>query len=202
MKLNKLLVISFLFGTSLVNANEEVPVRQISSSSVEDKIEDLQMRVQEINGELELLNHRIQKLEQSTQVLIKTRQTGAADLEEQLYFEALNALPGHFAQCETKLREYLKHYPNGRYLANVHYCLAELNRLQNNWNVAEEHFQIVINRFNHFNKKDEATFKIALVYHAQGRKELALKTLRDLINPNTDLFLVKLAKQQLQQWEI
>ncbi len=204
MKLNRLFIIICLFGvsTSLVFA-KDVQVKHFSlNDSLEEKVEDLQIKVQELNGELEVANYRIQKLEKLNQNLLsKVANEKLIDAEQKLYYEILDCLPMRLKECEFKLQEYLKHYPTGKYVANVYYCLGELNWLQNRLDKAEENFQIVINRFNSLVKAREAEFKIALVYHAQGRKDLAIKSLHKLLDKVPNSILVPLIKQRLKQWE-
>lgn len=201
MKLNSLFLIiicSFGVSTSLVFA-KEVPVKRFSSNnSLEERVEDLQVKVQELNGELEVANYRIQKLEKLSQKITNEK---LIDAEQKLYYEILDCLPMKLKECESKLQEYLKYYPTGKYVANAYYCLGELNLLQNRLDKAEENFQVVINRFSVLAKAREAEFKIALVYYAQGRKDLAIKSLHKLLDKVPDSILIPLIKQQLKQWE-
>ena len=119
--------------------------------------------------------------------------------EQQMYQTAIDLLPDKkYEASESKLREYLKMYPKGVYVANAHYWLGEINFLQKNFDAAEEEFKIVVEKYSKAKRVSDATLKLALVHQNQGRKaETVKEELKQLIKRYPGTSAAQLAKQQL-----
>lgn len=117
--------------------------------------------------------------------------------EQQMYQTAIDLLPDKKHESESKLREYLKQYPKGIYVANAHYWLGEINFLQKSFDAAEEEFKIVVDKYPTSKRVSDAALKLALVHHNQGREVQAKQELRQIIKKYPGTSAAQLAKQQL-----
>lgn len=119
--------------------------------------------------------------------------------EQQMYQTAIDLLPDKkYAASGNKLRDYLKNYPNGVYIANAHYWLGEINFLQKNYDAAEEEFKLVVDKYSKSKRVSDAMFKLALVHQNQGRDAQAKKELRQVTNKYPGTSAAQLAKSQLE----
>ena len=187
------------------------------------KIEELQQNIQTLNGQITLQAHQIEQLDKqlksfyqdinrridggeasetkgSAKALVDqplSKQTSNNALKEQeLYQAAIDLLPDKKLESETKLREYIKKYPRGMYKANAHYWLGEINFLQKNFDIAEEEFNTVINKYVTSKRAPDAMLKRAMVYQNQGREKKAQEEFKRLIKLHPKSSAAQLAKQQ------
>jgi len=134
----------------------------------------------------------------SSQQASNVTNTASAFLkEQQMYQTAIDLLPDKKHESENKLREYLKQYPKGIYVANAHYWLGEINYLQKNFDAAEEEFKIVVDKYSKSKKVADAALKLALVHQNQGREAEAKQELQKVIKRYPGTPAAQLAKQQL-----
>jgi len=243
----------------------EQQINNINSQNLTSKIEELQQRLQKINGQfedqahqIELLNTQIKSFYQDLNQRLETGKSMAVPApalsapptppsssttpsssaqhsssdalqngaivpattsnlteilpaaapvnpdsaflkEQQMYQTAIDLLPDKkYEASESKLREYLKMYPKGVYVANAHYWLGEINFLQKNFDAAEEEFKIVVEKYSKAKRVSDATLKLALVHQNQGRKaETVKEELKQLIKRYPGTSAAQLAKQQL-----
>ena len=117
--------------------------------------------------------------------------------EQQLYQKAIDFLPDKPRESATKLREYLKIYPQGSYVANAHYWLGEIKFLQKQFDAAEEEFNLVISKYPKSKRVSDAIFKRAIVYKSQGKSKKAIDEWNRLIKLFPKTSAAQLAKQQL-----
>jgi tol-pal system protein YbgF len=119
--------------------------------------------------------------------------------EQQMYQTAIDLLPSKKYEASVrKLREYLKLYPKGIYVANAHYWLGEINFLQKNYDAAEEEFNTVVKKYSESKRVSDAMFKLALVHQNQGRESLAKNELNQIVKRYPGTSAAQLAKLQLQ----
>jgi tol-pal system protein YbgF len=119
--------------------------------------------------------------------------------EQQMYQTAIDLLPDKkYEASGDKLRDYLKLYPKGVYVASAHYWLGEINFLQKNYDAAEEEFKIIIDKYPKSKRVSDAMFKLALVHQNQGRESQAKKELRQIIKRYPHTSASQLAKLQLE----
>ncbi|MBU0744450.1 MAG: tol-pal system protein YbgF [Gammaproteobacteria bacterium] len=117
--------------------------------------------------------------------------------EQQMYQAAIDLLPDKKHESVNELRDYLKKYPKGVYVANAHYWLGEINFLQKNYDAAEEEFKVVVDKYSKSKRVADAMLKLALVHQNQGRDEQAKKELNKVIKIYPKTSAAQLAKQQL-----
>ena len=119
--------------------------------------------------------------------------------EQQMYQTAIDLLPDKkYEASGNKLRDYLRLYPKGIYVANAHYWLGEINFLQKNYDAAEEEFKTVIDKYSKSKRASEAMFKLALVHQNQGRDAQAKQELKQVIKRYPGTSAAQLAKLQLE----
>ncbi len=119
--------------------------------------------------------------------------------EQQFYQAAIDLLPNKKLESETKLREYLKRYPQGIYRANAHYWLGEINFLQKNFDAAEEEFSTIITKYDKSKRVPDALLKRAIVYQNQGREKKAQEEFHKIIKLYPRSSAAQLAKQQVSK---
>lgn len=118
--------------------------------------------------------------------------------EQQMYQTAIDLLPDKkYEASESKLRDYLKAYPKGIYVANAHYWLGEINFLQKNFDAAEEEFKIVVDKHAKSKRAADAMLKLALVHQNQGREAQAKQELSQVVKRYPGTSAAQLAKKQL-----
>lgn len=117
--------------------------------------------------------------------------------EQQAYQTAIDLLPDKKHESENKLREYLKQYPHGAYVANAHYWLGEINFLQKSFDAAEEEFNLVVKKYAKSKRVADAMLKLALVHQNQGREVEAKHELQKVVKLYPGTPAARLAKQQL-----
>lgn len=118
--------------------------------------------------------------------------------EQQAYQTALDLLPDKkYEESGNKLRNYIKIYPKGVYVANAHYWLGEINLLQRNYDAAEEEFKMVVAKYSKSKRVPDAMFKLALVHQNQGRDSQSKNELRQIIKKYPGTSAAQLAKAQL-----
>lgn len=129
----------------------------------------------------------------------KPRTDKAFLAEQQMYQTAIDLLPDKkYEASGNKLRDYLKHYPKGAYVANAHYWLGEINFLQKNYDAAEEEFKIVTAKYPGSKRISDAMFKLALVHQNQGRDAQAKQELKQVMKRYPGTSAAQLAKLQLE----
>jgi tol-pal system protein YbgF len=118
--------------------------------------------------------------------------------EQQMYQTAIDLLPDKkYGASSSKLRDYLKLYPKGVYVANAHYWLGEINFLQKNYDAAEEEFKIIMDKYSKSKRVSDAMFKLALVHQQQGRDSQAKQELKQVMKRYPGTTAAQLAKSQL-----
>lgn len=119
--------------------------------------------------------------------------------EQQMYQTAIDLLPSkHYETSSKKLRDYLKIYPKGTYVANAHYWLGEINFLKKDYDAAEEEFKVVVDKHAKSKRVSDAMFKLALVHQYQGREMQAKQELKKVVQHYPGTSAASLAKIQLE----
>jgi tol-pal system protein YbgF len=95
---------------------------------------------------------------------------------------------------------YLEFFPEGKYVPQAHYWLGELYMALEipEYDSAQNHFETVIKVFPSHPKVPDCLYKVALIYKAKNKKELAKQTFKKLINNFPGSATANLAKTQLQ----
>lgn len=117
--------------------------------------------------------------------------------EQQVYQAAFDSLQSkQYNDGISKLRIYLKKYPDGTYASNAHYWLGEMYFLMKNLRQANIEFAAVINKYPTSSKAPEALLKFAMVNESEGKHEQAQKALKILKRKFPNSAAAKIAAQQ------
>lgn len=208
---------------NLINKINELQQR---AQKLTGQVEDQKHQIEQLNSQLRSfyqdLNQRIEKSEapekpekpilqntnaemvntsEMVEVLPATtaKNDKAILREQQMYQTAIDLLPDKkYEASGSKLRDYLKLYPKGAYVANAHYWLGEINFLQKKYDAAEEEFKIIIDKYPKSKRVSDAMFKIALVHQNQGRDAQSKQELKQVIKRYPSTSAAELAKLQLE----
>lgn len=210
------------------NLTSKIEELQQRVQKLNGQIEDQEHRIEQLNSQLrnfyQDLNQRLENLRTNASGVIppvlqnkKTETFVSGNIvevtgddvkprtdkeflkEQQMYQTAIDLLPDKkYEASGDKLRDYLKLYPKGVYVANAHYWLGEINFLQKNYDAAEEEFKIIIDKYPKSKRVSDAMFKLALVHQNQGRENQAKRELRQIIKRYPHTSASQLAKLQLE----
>ena len=114
----------------------------------------------------------------------------ASGNEEQDYLAAFDALKhGDYVESARAFQAFLAHHPDGFYAPNALYWLGESYYVTQNYGMAEQQFQAVIDRFPRHDKAAGALLKVGLSQYGQDAFEAAAGTLAEVVAryPGTDV---------------
>src|SRR5690606_15357318 len=95
------------------------------------------------------------------------------------------------------LQRYLKDFPTGHYSANALYWLGQIYLQKNDQEQSKRWFEQMVEQYPNHQKTPEAKFKLARLYHAEGKTEQAQKLLREVADSTSAA--ASLARDFLQQ---
>jgi tol-pal system protein YbgF len=106
--------------------------------------------------------------------------------EQQAYTASYNLLKARkIDEAVAGFKKQVAKYPNGKFTANAYYWLGEIHLLQNNLPEAENAFAMVTTNFPAHRKAADASFKLAKVYHQQGKTDQAKVLLQKVASGNS-----------------
>lgn len=90
--------------------------------------------------------------------------------EMQAYRAAIDLVlnKNDYAQGEVLLQNYIRDYPNGKYLVNCQYWLGQIYLAKSDYEQAKQRFLIVSGQHPKHDKAPDARFKLGKVYHLLG----------------------------------
>ncbi len=129
------------------------------------------------------------------------RQKNNASLKEANAYQAAFSLLAkkQYPAARKALKQYLKNYPKGRYIANAHYWLGEVWLVENKFNQAASEFKIVIKQFQKSPKAIDAKLKLAIILSSEGKTEQAKRKLEQIKKQYPGSTAAQLATIRLQQ---
>lgn len=120
--------------------------------------------------------------------------------EADTYNSALHLLrQKQLDKAQNAFSNYISSYPNGRYVADSHYWLGEINLQQQHTNVALKQFVTVINAYKNSNKVAYARLKVAIIHANQGKLAQAKSELMYIKKNYANSTAAQLASIKLQQ---
>ncbi len=197
-------------------AKLEQQMRNFTQMNLSQQIDDLQQKVQALQGQLDEANHENQVLSQQLRNFYQdlnqrigqqqpgassqtTAPTTASDTEDQAYKVAFDALTAKKYDDATKLmQKYLNDYPTGKYAANAHYWLGEVYYLQNNLVSAATEMRAVIKQFPTSAKVSDAMLKMAMIYNSQKKYAQAKDELNQIKKQFPNSTAAQMVDQQMQ----
>jgi tol-pal system protein YbgF len=214
-----LVIFCFLFsGLALA---DEAPVEDLSSdqqvlrlqqrldnleqSKLGEKIAKLEVKLQHLQGAVEVLQHDIQKVGQHvvvpSPVAINATITPVEEkLDERAAYKAAYqlVLDNNYGAAATALQDYLKQFATGTHAANAHYWLGELYSLADEKIKARGEFNAIVKYFPGSNKVGDALLKLGVLHKKAKQTKLARNYFDQVIKRYPDTTSAKLAQDYLK----
>lgn len=129
---------------------------------------------------------------------VKSAGNDAAD-----YQKAFNLLTSkQYPKAKVALQNYVKNYPNGKFIANAHYWLGETHLSLKSYQYAAKEFATVIQKYPSSPRLSDAKLKLAIAHIHLGRAAQARNELKQVKKQYPDSTAAQLATIQLQQLDI
>lgn len=153
------------------------------------------------------MDHRIGQLKGNTTTQVENKpavdnaqaQMGDANA----YQESFRLLSKkQYDKAKQSFQNYLNNYPKGKFLANAHYWLGEINLLQKNNLQSEKEFMTIVRDFPNSTRVADAKLKLAIIHINQGKSSQARQELQKVKSQYPGSTASQLASIQLQQLSI
>ncbi|MCW5590051.1 MAG: tol-pal system protein YbgF [Legionellales bacterium] len=158
------------------------------------------------------LSNRLDKLKtgKSTKTSAALKSGAASDLaaigstenqlkEQDVYENAYSYIgKRNYKQAITALQDYLKAYPQGRFLVNAHYWLGELYLVNGDNANAKTQFNLVVTQFPTATKAADAWLKLGYMAYDEGKLAQARENFRKVVKRFPDSPAAHLANKRLQ----
>lgn len=122
--------------------------------------------------------------------------------ENELYQSAYRFIGvRQYTQAEAGMRMYLQQYPKGKYSANAHYWVGEIELLSGNLPTAGQEFSTVVTGFPKSDKVADAQLKLGYIYYQENKFKEARTAFNSVksLYPNTST--AQLAQQRLDDMD-
>ena len=180
-----------------------------SNKTSDDPSNDLQ--VLDINANQEIINENDTTSEQS--LVIETTsdigQNGDINSEEKLidpqeaekyYRSAFKLLKeSQYDQALLAFKSFLKDYPDSAFSSNAQYWIGEVNYVMQNYEIAINEYQALLNTYPNSQKISHALLKIGYSYAELGNIADAKKILKEVIRQYPDTTVSRLANERLRK---
>lgn len=214
-------------GLPLQSANNKANGAKSGSGLfiIMQKLQRYQTQLNELRNEVETLHHQIDVMRSSardrymdldtrinalaneklTPSSGKSHSKPAVSPEEDkaAYVAARNKLlTGDHKGAAKALTAYIQSYPNGRYLADAHYWLGEVYRIEGSADSlakAEAQYRVLIQQFPDDSKMPSALYKLARVQIKQGKSDQAKVPLERIRKAFPDSDKAKMAEKLLKK---
>ena len=119
---------------------------------------------------------------------------------EKIYRSAFKLLKeSQYDQALLAFKNFLKDYPNNALSNNAQYWIGEANYVMQNYEIAINEYQALLNTFPNSQKTSHALLKIGYSYAELGNITEAKKTLKEVIRQYPDTTASKLADERLRK---
>ena len=180
-----------------------------SNNTSDDPSNDLQ--VLDTNANQEIINENDTTSEQS--LVIETTsdigQSGDVNSEEKLinpqeaekyYRSAFKLLKeSQYDQALLAFKSFLKDYPDSAFSNNAQYWIGEANYVMQNYEIAINEYQALLNTYPNSQKISHALLKIGYSYAELGNIADAKKILKEVIRQYPDTTVSRLANERLRK---
>ena len=180
-----------------------------SNKTSDDPSNDLQ--VLDTNANQEIINENDTTSEQS--LVIETTsdigQNGDINSEEKLidpqeaekyYRSAFKLLKeSQYDQALLAFKSFLKDYPDSAFSSNAQYWTGEVNYVMQNYEIAINEYQALLNTYPNSQKISHALLKIGYSYAELGNIADAKKILKEVIRQYPDTTVSRLANERLRK---
>ena len=196
--------------TRLLETRNRMQVR------MQNQLDELSLEMNQIKGNLELFNHKIEQIEsrqrnlyqlieeQGKPAAMKTADNGSAvdgaDDGKAAYQKAVDLVlvNKEYEQAITAFKAFVDAYPQSGYVANSHYWLGQLLYKQKKRNEARASFLIVTEQFPNSSKRPDALFKIGIIDEYLGELASAKQFYNQVLKEFPNSSAAGLAKKRLQ----
>jgi len=129
-----------------------------------------------------------------------TRHSDFPEKDDLVYQAAYNLLSDkNYTKAAPAMRDYIKNYPNGRFVGNAHYWLGELHLLKEQTKEAIKEFMIVVNEYQQHPKTADALLKLGVIYSQQGQHQEAINSFSKVQDLFPDSPSARLAETRLRE---
>lgn len=129
-----------------------------------------------------------------------SQQPGNPEKEQAFYDAAYSLIQARdFTTAEQAFNAFLARYPDGKYSANAHYWLGEVNLVNDDLQGAGQAFATVIQNWPEHSKVPDSTYKLAEVERRLGRYERAKAMFERVIEQYPNSSAARLAQQELHK---
>ncbi len=201
----------------------EQQMQNMIKHNVIGQIEALHDQLQELQGKLSVLSHKVDKLKKNQKedykdledrLTSKYKKNGdktSAPITEisqdtdtgsaiKLYQEAFNALQQQmYKQADLLFHQFIKQYPLSERIANAHYWLGEMYYVKGDKAAAIKQLQTVVEKYPKSAKMSAAQLKLALIAIDEDKLDEATKQLKLIIKENPNSAAAIMAKRYLDQ---
>ena len=198
--------------TRLSKANSRVQIR------FQNQLDELSQETNEINGLLELLNHKIEQIEnrqRNLYQLIDEQKTAVASTstnttsesdssvtvdEKKSYQLAVDLVlvEKNYEKAIVAFRKFVVVHPDSSLIANSQYWLGQLLYKEKKRDEARLAFLVVAERFPDSTKRADALFKIGIIDEYLGKKDSAKSFYGAVLKEYPDSSAAELATKRLK----
>jgi len=200
-------------------------VANITRMNVPQQVADMQQKMAELQGQIEVAQRDLKMLSQQQARLYQDlsqrlsqlkggdkTMTSAAPVSDQSkavvakatdvtsYQNAFKLLSSkQFDKAADAFTVYLKDYSKGQFAANAHYWLGEIAMQKKAYGDAYAQFQLLIAQYPDSNKVADAKLKVAIIHGIKGKKDLAKIEFKQIEKEYPNSTAAQLASIQLQK---
>jgi tol-pal system protein YbgF len=197
----------------------EQQVANLAQMNLPGRVDALQQQVQQLQGQMEMQSHQLELLQNqikelppassssgATQSKNDTDSSGSTTIakqgDEAAYQTAFSLVDNKkYNQAVAALQEYLKSYPQGKYVVNAHYWLGEIYFMQSKNDLAAKEFKVITDQFPNNSKMPDALLKIAFIEDAKGSHTQAKQQLEKIIKRFPGTSAAQLASIRLKSMQ-
>ena len=122
------------------------------------------------------------------------------DEAEKVYRDAFKLLKeSQYDQALIAFKDFVKDYPNSAFSSNAQYWIGETNYVMQNYEIAINEYQALLNTYPNSQKISHALLKIGYSYAELGNTGEAEKILKNVIRQYPDTTTSKLANERLRK---
>lgn len=167
--------------TRLLEARNRMQIR------LQNQLDQLSTEMNQINGSIELFNHKIEQIEtrqrnlyqlideqknsSANKIASENRQIAPQAKDEKTAYQQgvdLVLVDKKYDQAIVAFEAFVKAYPKSSYVANAQYWLGQLLYKNKKRQEAKSAFLIVTNKFPNSSKRPDALFKIGMIEEYLG----------------------------------
>lgn len=215
-------------ASSLAQLTQQV--NNMAAMNVPARLDELQHSIAQLRGQLQVQQHALKQLEAKLagaskggalhtspklkplhtvkpagvkHVAATVAQKNTAESSQEAYTNAFDALMNkQYGTAKTGFQAYLANFPQGAYVSNATYWLAEIALVKRQYKEAEKRLGVVINQFPNSSKYPDARYKLAMTHLRMHQTQLAKEELQALSHDFSGKTVGRLADIALEQLDL